>query len=239
MYRNLRAEEVVKTSALLHVRIKERFPTSGLCKIAQDVWQVADGAVHRVALLARPMWLLRGLNYCFLLTIGALLAYVVLGLGLKPSFKFKNLNDFITVLEPALGAVVFIGAFVLLVWSVELRIKRGRAFAALHELRSMAHTIDMHQLTKDPGRHLFPGEDTESSPKRPMTPFELSRYFDYCSELLSMISKIAALYAQNLGDAEALEGVDQVEALTTGLSRKIWQKIMILERYHEDAQPIS
>jgi hypothetical protein len=29
--------------------------------------------------------------------------------------------------------------------------------------------------------------------------------------------------------------VDQVEDLTTGLSRKIWQKIMILERLAEPA----
>src|SRR5258708_24597219 len=29
------------------------------------------------------------------------------------------------------------------------RIKRARALKAMHELRSLAHIIDMHQLTKD------------------------------------------------------------------------------------------
>ena len=43
------------------------------------------------------------------------------------------------------------------------------------------------------------------------------------------VSKVAALYVQGFPDAQAVSAVDDVEDLTTGLSRKIWQKIMILE----------
>ena len=64
-----------------------------------------------------------------------------------------------------------------------------------------------------------------------MTPFELGRYFDYCSEGLSVIAKISALYAAALQDPVALEAADDLEALCTGLSRKIWQKISLLDRY--------
>jgi len=46
----------------------------------------------------------------------------------------------------------------------------------------------------------------------------------------TLIGKLAALYAQNLDDGVALSAVDQLEALTTGLSRKIWQKVMLLDR---------
>ena len=62
-----------------------------------------------------------------------------------------------------------------------------------------------------------------------MTQFELGRYLDYCSELLSLISKIAALYVQRFDDEVLLGAVDEVESLTSGLSRKIWQKIIILD----------
>jgi hypothetical protein len=86
----------------------------------------------------------------------------------------------------------------------------------------------MHQLTKDPERIIFHGADTASSPHRTLTAFELSRYLDYCSELLSHVSKIAALYAQSFDDSVALAAVDEIEALTDGLSRSIWQKMMIL-----------
>jgi hypothetical protein len=73
------------------------------------------------------------------------------------------------------------------------------------------------------------GPDTASSPPRTLTRFELVRYLDYCSEMLSLIGKVAALYVQDLPDSQAVSAVDDIEDLTTGLSRKIWQKIMILE----------
>ena len=62
-----------------------------------------------------------------------------------------------------------------------------------------------------------------------MTPFELNRYLDYCSESLALISKIAALYVQGFQDPVLLDAVDDMEDLTAGFSRKIWQKITILE----------
>jgi hypothetical protein len=46
--------------------------------------------------------------------------------------------------------------------------------------------------------------------------------------MLSLIGKLAALYVQKFDDPVALAAVNDVEQLTTGLSRKIWQKIMIL-----------
>ena len=61
-----------------------------------------------------------------------------------------------------------------------------------------------------------------------MTPFELGRYLDYCSEMLSLTAKLATLYVQHFDDAVAVASSNEIEQLTTGLSRKIWQKIMIL-----------
>ena len=87
----------------------------------------------------------------------------------------------------------------------------------------------MHQLTKDPER-LSSGMNTPSSPQRRMTPFELARYLDYCSEMLAVTSKIAALYVQDFNDPVTLAAVDEVQDLTGGLSQKIWQKIMIFDR---------
>jgi len=57
----------------------------------------------------------------------------------------------------------------------------------------------------------------------------MNRYLDYCSEALALISKIAALYVQGFQDPILLDAVDDVEDLTAGFSRKIWQKITILE----------
>jgi hypothetical protein len=91
--------------------------------------------------------------------------------------------------------------------------------------------IDMHQLTKDPSSILTRDERTPVSPNRSMTRFQLTRYLDYCSEMQALTGKLAALYAQNLPDPVVIEVVNDIEELTANFSRKVWQKISILESY--------
>ena len=141
-------------------------------------------------------------------------------------FSFTEYGNFIQALDASIGSVVFIGAAILFLMNWENRIKRGRALKAVHELRALAHIVDMHQVTKDPENYF--GRGRRASVKREMTPFELGRYLDYCSDSLALISKIAALYVQDFQDTVLLDAVDDVEDLTSGLSRKIWQKITIL-----------
>ena len=120
----------------------------------------------------------------------------------------------------------------------QTRIRRNRVVAAVRDLRELAHIVDMHQLTKDPDRVTGRGvADTESSPQRRMTPYELTRYLDYCSEALALLSKAAALHIEQFDDAETLAAVGEIEDLTDGLSRKIWQKITILDRVMSDERP--
>jgi hypothetical protein len=114
--------------------------------------------------------------------------------------------------------------------SIERRLKRRRALAVIHQLRSLAHVVDMHQLTKDPEQLISAEPSTPSSPERSMTSAQLGRYLDYCSELLSVSSKLAALLVQYFNDEFVLASVDEIEGLTTGLQGKIWQKIRMLER---------
>ena len=138
------------------------------------------------------------------------------------------MGDLIQVADAAVNTLVIVGAALVFLVTVETRVKRHRALKALHELRSLAHVIDMHQLYKDPSAVL--GEPTASSPKRTLSTVQLSRYLDYCSEMLSLTGKIAALYAQKFPDPSVVAAVNEIELLTTGLSRKIWQKMMLLER---------
>jgi hypothetical protein len=108
------------------------------------------------------------------------------------------------------------------------RLQRGHTLELLHRLRSLAHIIDMHQLTKDPER-LKPGfRQTAVSPDPGLDRGQLEHYLDYCSELLSLVGKAAALCAEESRDAVVLETVSRIEELTNGMSRKIWQKISVL-----------
>jgi hypothetical protein len=61
-----------------------------------------------------------------------------------------------------------------------------------------------------------------SSSRRTLSRAELTRYLGYCSEMLALISKLAALHAERLQDTVVLDTVNDVETLTSGLSAKIW-----------------
>jgi hypothetical protein len=122
--------------------------------------------------------------------------------------------------------------------TAEQRVKRRRTMRALYELRSFAHVIDMHQLTKDPTIVLGGGQPTSASPERRMSLFELSRYLDYCTEMLALIAKLAALYAGATQDENVISAVNEMENLTSDLGRKIWQKIMILSQLDERAAKV-
>ena len=225
-YRQLDSQEIVNTVKALHGRIEGRFPNSGLGKIAAELLRVANENVERVQWIQKPNFLLR--TGAALLSIGLII--IVIGLVAHiHQFQMNDYTNFIQALDASIGSVVFMGAAILFFVSWENRIKRDRALKAVHELRAMAHIVDMHQLTKDPENYFGRATRPASPPKREMTPFELNRYFDYCSDSLALISKIAALYVQDFQDPVLLDAVDDVEDLTSGLSRKIWQKIIILD----------
>jgi hypothetical protein len=67
-----------------------------------------------------------------------------------------------------------------------------------------------------------------------MSRYELVRYLSYCSEMLSLSSKAAAVYADNIHDAAVIDAVGDIERLTTHQSPKIWQKITLVETDLED-----
>jgi len=239
-FRRLDTEKVVDTMDRLSRRIAERFPDRGLYRVSEEILAVAREAKQRCKVIGRPHLGLRLLGGTLALGMLGLLGYELVTLDYQPlSEREMSVKDFVELLEPTLGSIVFFGAALLFLFSLENRFKRARALESLHELRSLAHVIDMHQLTKDPERLRGRGPDTASSPKQDMTPFLLSRYFDYCAEMLAVLSKIAALYVQDYDDPVALETVDQIENLTTGLSRKIWQKMMVLEVDDDDASESS
>jgi hypothetical protein len=227
-YRTLDALKIVATIGNLRLRIIERFPHAGLASVCGELEQIAGESWARVELIQKRNWVLR-------LVVG-----VVVGLAVFALLKILPFVDFTkttadnvyTVLqgvEATMNILVLIGAAMLFLFTVEERMKRKRALKALHELRSIIHVIDMHQLTKDPSAVIGALAPTEHSPKRTLTTSELIRYLDYCSEMLSLTSKVAALYAQSLPDPVVTDAVSDIERLTTNLSQKVWQKIMILE----------
>ena len=222
----LDVDAIVRTVETLRRRIEERFPDSGLGRLCRELERITGQTRQRAAWIATPIVPLR-------IGVAALVAVIAAGLvGTVLSLNRPNqpleVFQFVQLLESGINDVVLVGAGVFFLLTLETRIKRRRALTAIRELRAIAHIIDMHQLTKDPEWIVTPAEASTLLPERQMSRFELSRYLDYCSEMLSITGKIAALYIQDFDDDVALAAVNEVENLTTGLSRKIWQKLMIV-----------
>lgn len=231
-YRALNAVEIVNTIRRLEQRIGERFPDAGLRNVCRDLIAIGQDTQRKAEQIARPNLALRALVVAAIGGGVAGLAYV--GWTLMRSVHPQMGNEVFGIfqgIDAAMNVAVLAGAALFFAVSLEERWKRRQSLRDLDVFRSIAHVIDMHQLTKDPGILLNRGPATATSPNRVMTKYELTRYLDYCSEMQALTGKLAALYAQHLPDPIIIDAVNDIEELTGNFSRKVWQKISILESY--------
>ncbi|MEO1718967.1 MAG: hypothetical protein AAFR23_01940 [Pseudomonadota bacterium] len=233
-YRALKPENITATLKRLSARICERFPESGLAHVCMELTDISAETKDRIERLVQPNMPLRIASAGVAVGGVACLAYVVTLIEYKR--EIENIFGVLEGFDALLNIVVLMGAGMFFLATLESRWRRQRALDDLHQLRSIVHVIDMHQLAKDP-RVLTTEQRTPSSPLRTMSQFELTRYLDYCTEMLSLTAKIAALYAQSAKDSAVLAAVSELETVTANLSYKIWQKIMIIQSA-ENAQEI-
>jgi hypothetical protein len=236
-YRSLDPQRVIETISALEKRITERFPNAGLGGVCAELNAIAQHNSQRAEAIGRRNHLLRA--FVFLVLAGGvwLLVRIATLISISTSTTADNVYSVLQGIEAAMNIIVLMGAALFFLVTIEDRLKRRRALTALHELRSIVHVIDMHQLTKDPSAVVSVGGKTPSSPARTLSPFEVTRYLDYCSEMLSLTSKVAVLYAQAFPDPVVTDAVSDIERITVGLSQKIWQKIMILRAEGANAAP--
>ncbi|WP_183100796.1 hypothetical protein [Nocardioides pelophilus] len=226
----LEAEPVLTTLHQLRERIGARFPERGLYAVSGDLLVLAG---HVATSSARQRDRLRVVR----LGSRAVIVLVVAITGLLLVFAVRAAVvdggpahdiEWLSLLESGINDVVFAAIGIWFLYTVPERLRRSDSLALLHELRSLAHVIDMHQLNKDPERLRSSFKPTAVSPTIGLSFEELEHYLDYCSELLSMVGKTAALCAEESRDAVVLDTVSTIETLTTGMSREIWQKITVL-----------
>ena len=187
-FQDLIPQEITATIKQLTERIQRRFPDSSLSQIGLRLLQISQNASERARQMERPHVLLRTLGGCAI-------ALIIVALATE---LFAGINNWgIEVIDSTMNVIVLGGVAVFFCLSLETRYKRKQALAAIHELRAVAHIIDMHQLTKDPERVVEQPSSHALSlalgDKEMLTRFELVRYLDYCSEMLSLTGKVAAL----------------------------------------------
>jgi hypothetical protein len=227
----LAADHVGATVAHLERRIFARFGERGLTKAARDlhqlVGQVEDEAKQSHTRLKRRTLAGRATSITI---IGATLIALVFSMQSAVTKGLERNENWIFLVESVTNDLVFVGIAVLFLWAMPERLERRAMLQTLHRLRSLAHVIDMHQLSKDPEQLSPTFVATAESVRHGLDADQLYHYLDYCSEMLSLTAKTAALCGEHTSDGVVLETISTIETLTTQLSNKIWQKISQLPR---------
>ncbi|MFZ0161408.1 MAG: hypothetical protein WAL50_20445 [Kineosporiaceae bacterium] len=220
---------VRETVVRLENRIEARFPGRSLRQVAAELATLADDVAMGSATARRRMLVVRTVSR-------TLTAVVVVAALVTLVFAFQDAGsagpqrsfEWLALIESAVNDLIFAGLAVFFLYALPTRLERRQILVLLHRLRSLAHIIDMHQLTKDPERLRPEFRETPVSVDPDLDRAGMENYLDYCSELLSLVGKVAALCAEESQDPVILDTVSTIETLTTGMSRKIWQKISLL-----------
>ncbi len=235
-YERLDGSEVRAVIGYLSERIDTYLPRHpGLRAATEELGKVVDALLDRrrraPAQRAALVWTSRAL-----IVVVLAVSLVAVGIAVRDAVARAGsvaAFEWLPVVESLINDLVFAGIAIWFLLSLADRVVRNDLIARLHRLRSLAHIIDMHQMSKDPAALLpdtplgtVAGDEVVSP--RTMSVRGYALYLEYCSELLSLTSKAAALCAEESTDALVLDTVSEIENLTTGMGRKIWQKISLL-----------
>jgi hypothetical protein len=209
--RHLDAHKLITTSAELEKWITREFQEAHLAIVAREVHAFAQEAVAKAEKIRQPIWPLR-------LGIWTILALTAA--GAIHGVVTHAITDTLKFLDSTKGAAVYLSVFGAIFIGLEIRWKRHRALKAVAEIRALAHIVDMHQLAKDP-----PIEQFRESGQQ----VKILEYLHACTALLALLSKVAQFYVENFPDPVATNAVNDFELITTGLSNKIWMKILSLK----------
>jgi hypothetical protein len=230
-------DRIIETVRALQERIDLQFPDSGLGAQCGKLLDIAEHAREQSEWISRPVIWLRLVTA--LVVGGLVLAVGSIAYGMLTSQALRDavngipgdsgvFFEAVQAVDAGVNELVLLSLVLFFFTSIEGRMKRRKALGAIHELRSMAHIIDMHQLAKDPTWLRHPPNSAVIDGSALTIP-QLTRYLDNSTDMLSLTGKIAALYVQDFQDPVALSAVNEIELLTTSLSGKIWQKLSLLD----------
>ena len=185
--RALDPAKVIDTIAALHRRISERFPGAGLAAVCSELHAIAQENSARARQISHRNLPLRVAIFVLLAAGAAGLAWIAQLIYLFPR-SADNVYSVLQGLEAAANLVVLLGAAIFFLFRdrAELEAARcaaGPARAALHRARhrhAPAHQ-GSERWSLRVGR-----QDAHPRRRARCRRFEVTRYLDYCSEMVSL-----------------------------------------------------
>jgi hypothetical protein len=207
---------VAATASKLVERISSRF--------GQD--HLTDAKLKKSLRLGR---VIRWLTWPWVLA--AALGIVAWIRSLHLTIELKDAGDLAQSLDSIFQLLLVLGAGAWFLLSIGSKVQRAALLKALQELNELAQVVDLIQLDKDPDRlHFSKEQRTDKSPTlgKANTAFLLSRYLDYCAELLSILAKVGCLYRDKVSDEVVLSRLGDFDRLTNQLRANISTKMSLI-----------
>jgi len=123
--RSLDATLILATLARLRDRIEERFPGSGLGRVAHELLEVGNALPAVTAYLARPNWAIRIGVAVTLIALFAVLLALVMAVELPTGIE--GFAGALQAVESLINDLVFLGIAIYFLANVEQRLKRKKA----------------------------------------------------------------------------------------------------------------
>lgn len=241
------AKGLADAAATLERRIRDRFPTSSLLHNASWLRVLVSLAPAETAAYRRRFVLLRLLFLLF-----AVLAVGIFGFGiyrLNLDYKPDSVVELAQLIESGINDVIFLSLGAYFLFRLEPWIKRHRMLLFLGKLRDLVHVTQLLQMNKDPERVVRPvslqlassvGAGTipsgparaesraQDPPGAENSAFLMGRYLDYCLDMLTLISAVAAFVGRDVTDKLIRDGIWEIEELCSSISAKISNKTLML-----------
>jgi hypothetical protein len=221
--------KLIETIERVVGQIRSEFPKADLLAVGESVTELARRAETRSAAIKASSVPLR-------IAIVLILAFGLAGswFVIQKIRRFPDAGELFTFfqgLEAVLNVVILAGVALFSIVTVESRWQRSAVLKEINAIVSLVHVIDMHQLGKRPMlvEARSAGKD-HALPAGSYTPDEIMRYFDLCSDLMSLAAKIALIYEEVLPDSAVSDAVTDAAQLATALSNETYQKMMLMDR---------
>jgi hypothetical protein len=225
---HLDVSAVANTAAALHGRVEAVFPDRNIARIAASIaGMLASGVKANRRSFRERLLRVACVAACVAIAAAGCAALALsLVAAFNPAADDKKWAALPPLVESTINNGVFAAVAVAFLATLPRRRRRRRTLAHLHRLRSLAHVIDLHHLAKEP--ELVMPASVPSTPDM-LDDVGLARYLSFCVELLALVGKAAALCAEGDNDPVVLDTVAEIETLTAGIARGVWQRLTLLQ----------
>jgi hypothetical protein len=222
----LDADKIIDSAKNLADDINVRLSGTNLAVLAEELATLAVETEERARRARRPFLAIRALSALAITLV--LVALWYLARHIHARWEFGTINNVFDAINTGFNLLVLLAGALWFCVTLEARIKRKEALGFIEALREFAHVIDVTQLYYTPDLYR-----RRQGARSGNAAFD-ENYLLYCTQMLGVISNLAALYARGATGDSILRAASEVEMLTIAIITKHMAKAEAVRGMHKD-----